>query len=1272
MSNKKFNARHGLSVGSTPVDIIDDTGAILVNSASATKLATARTISVSGDAVGSVSFDGTSNADIAVTIQPNSVALGTDTTGNYMLNVSPGTGVSVSHTQGEGSTATVSIGQAVGTTDNVTFNNVTVNGTLTSDDITSTNISVAGNATITGNLTVSGTTTTINSTTIAIADLNLELARNATTAAQANGAGVTVTGPTTAATLTYTSADDRWNFNKNLNVTTVYGALSGNASTASAWQTARSISITGDATWTTTIDGSAAATGALTLANSGVTAGTYGSSTSVPVVTVDAKGRVTGVTTSAISGSLTFTGDVTGTGSTGSSTALTLAASGVTAGSYTYSSITVDAKGRVTSASSGAAPVTTSVAATSPILTSGATGSITLSHATSGVTAGTYNNVTVNSLGHVTSGSNTSYLTSYTETDTLATVTARGATTSTASTFSGGITGALTGTLVSPNGATVVAADSAFPSAGNSFLYTLGLGPSGNDGHIMGMSWANTATVYGAQIWLDTDPTNRMAIRSRNSGGVWNAWSEVLTSGNIGSYAVTSLTDTLATVTGRGATTSTAVTFSGGITGSLNGNLTSASPQLAAASESNSIYVTAPSYTSGQITKPIIFDWYGNYWTIGNVRSGATPSSGFGIGFQSITPTHIFTTTGLTINGNTAIHAGNYSSYALPLSGGTVTGVTTFSNASDTQIILNGAGTSWAGITWTDVGGTDYTWFNGANGTFAFGGGGSNVSGKKVHVHGGMTIGSSYAATSNPTNGLNVEGAIQQTGNQVLHAGNYTSYTSYSSLTASSSMTSYYHDCYAGNGYGVRFWQSDNYKISMGSGSLYVHGAVTDYSIKMQMNDADTARGFTFGRLSYAPVASINSTTGVATFDGGLINYTAGSQGYGTGTTNGPIRVLSPGSAAYATQTSSVTGAIKIRMPSSALYFMAHIGIKVYTYDGQSFDIKCGGHTSGTSWYNTFAYMDTQARGALNVRFSYDASGYFCIFIGETGTTWTYPQVFVTDFNAGYVTNAASRYGSGWDVTFETSSYGTVAATQTVYPQLHASNYSNYAVPLSGGTMSGNLTLNSTTLNLNTSGTAKMLWRGAGSGTPGIGAPFYWNSAQGSIVIEVSDNDTGGVVIDNEGVTVFGAGDTGGVFRVIDEDSYQSLANVTSATCFQVHQGAGGGGYIRGDFTATGNLIAQSDIRLKSDIQPITNALEKVMQMRGVTFVMNNALVLRRNVGVIAQEVEAVLPEAVSENEEGIKAVAYGNMVGLLIEAIKEQQTQIDELKALVQQLVNR
>ena len=75
--------------------------------------------------------------------------------------------------------------------------------------------------------------------------------------------------------------------------TTFNGALNGNANTATKLQSARTISATGDGTWSVTFDGSANATGALTLASSGVTAGTYGSGAAVPQFVVDAKGRVT-------------------------------------------------------------------------------------------------------------------------------------------------------------------------------------------------------------------------------------------------------------------------------------------------------------------------------------------------------------------------------------------------------------------------------------------------------------------------------------------------------------------------------------------------------------------------------------------------------------------------------------------------------------------------------------------------------------------------------------------------------------------------------------------------------------------------------------------------------------------------------------------------------------------------------------------------------------------------------------------------------------------
>jgi hypothetical protein len=92
--------------------------------------------------------------------------------------------------------------------------------------------------------------------------------------------------------------------------------------------------------------------------------------------------------------------------------------------------------------------------------------------------------------------------------------------------------------LLSPNDATVVAADSAMPSAGHSFIHTLALGPGGNDGHILGMTWAGTTSIYGAQIFLDTDPTDTMAIRSRSNAGVWTSWKTVIHSGNIASQSV--------------------------------------------------------------------------------------------------------------------------------------------------------------------------------------------------------------------------------------------------------------------------------------------------------------------------------------------------------------------------------------------------------------------------------------------------------------------------------------------------------------------------------------------------------------------------------------------------------------------------------------------------------------------------------------------------------------------------------------------------------------
>ena len=100
---------------------------------------------------------------------------------------------------------------------------------------------------------------------------------------------------------------------------------------------------------------------------------------------------------------------------------------------------------------------------------------------------------------------------------------------------------------------------------------------------------------------------------------------------------------------------------------------------------------------------------------------------------------------------------------------------------------------------------------------------------------------------------------------------------------------------------------------------------------------------------------------------------------------------------------------------------------------------------------------------------------------------------------------------------------------------------------------------------------------------------------------------------------------------------------------------------VTGDINAT-NFNSTSDATLKTNVETLTGSLDAVKSLRGVSFdwIENGG----SEIGVIAQEVEDVLPDVVNTNEDGIKSVKYGNIVAVLIEAMKEQQAQIDELKA--------
>jgi hypothetical protein len=189
------------------------------------------------------------------------------------------------------------------------------NSTITIDPASA---GVGGTVVIAGNLQVTGTTTTINSATVTTTELNIEVAKDAVNAAAANGGGLTVNAAGANATLTYTSADDRWNMNKNLNVGTVYGALSGNASTATTLATARNIngvSFNGSADITVT-----AAAGTLTGAtlNSTVTASSLTSVGTLGSLAVT--GAITGASFNSITGLSAVAGAALGVANAGTAT----------------------------------------------------------------------------------------------------------------------------------------------------------------------------------------------------------------------------------------------------------------------------------------------------------------------------------------------------------------------------------------------------------------------------------------------------------------------------------------------------------------------------------------------------------------------------------------------------------------------------------------------------------------------------------------------------------------------------------------------------------------------------------------------------------------------------------------------------------------------------------------------------------------------------------------------------------------------------------------
>jgi hypothetical protein len=269
------------------------------------EVSTASGINITGTTLQLASIPNSSLANSSVTYTAGAGLTGGGTValgGSATLTVGAGTGITVNADD-------VQLKNAGALTNNTVTKWDSGNGQLVNSIITDDGSTV----TIGGNLTVNGTTTTINSTIVSIADNMMQYASgNVANSVDIGFFGNYVNSGTKYATFFYdasaSSASEAsftlghattlpgntvTDFTLGRLVANITGNVTGNASTATALATARTISITGDATWTVTFDGSANVTAGLTLANSGVTAGTYGSASSVAQVTFDAKGRAT-------------------------------------------------------------------------------------------------------------------------------------------------------------------------------------------------------------------------------------------------------------------------------------------------------------------------------------------------------------------------------------------------------------------------------------------------------------------------------------------------------------------------------------------------------------------------------------------------------------------------------------------------------------------------------------------------------------------------------------------------------------------------------------------------------------------------------------------------------------------------------------------------------------------------------------------------------------------------------------------------------------------
>ncbi len=228
-------------------------------------------------------------------------------------------------------------------------------------------------------------------------------------------------------------------------------------------------------------------------------------------------------------------------------------------------------------------------------------------------------------------------------------------------------------------------------------------------------------------------------------------------------------------------------------------------------------------------------------------------------------------------------------------------------------------------------------------------------------------------------------------------------------------------------------------------------------------------------------------------------------------------------------------------------------------------------------------------------------------------------------------------------------------------------SYNSGLGTLSATLANSSVTINGTALSLGGTLTTAQTLAGAISSSGQVDGTAIQNK---SITINGTSVALGGTLTTAQ--TLAGAISSSGQVALASTNGFGTYINQALLTTSAVTHG---NLTINGTITATGDITAYytSDKRHKNNIQPITNALQKVSKLNGVTWEwnddVNEVTKSTPKTGLIAQEVQEVLPEVVVERENGYLGLDYSKMMGLMVEAIKEQQTQIHNLTLEIEEL---